>query len=206
MGRPSESELKEQAERKAKDLLRENPEPVIPQVASNFAQMAEENAALDKEQERAEDQLSTDALRRQVAEMRELFEKQTALVTRLLGKAGFRENDERRGAEVFMPADTPLDAIITIFILEGATPAEKEPVLLGINGRQRFVPRGRYIQVTKSELGILQDAVYEGEEYPVDNDTPLARRVSSAYLTPSVPVKYRKPRFHFMVSPGPLPT
>jgi hypothetical protein len=204
MGRPTESALKEQADRKAKDLLKQNPEPAVPLVASSIEQQAEEGAALDVEQERIEDQMSNAALRRQVEDLKELFEKQTALVTRMLGKAGFKENDEARGAEVFIPADTPLDAIITIFILEGATQAEKEPVMLGVNGHQRFIPRGRYVQVTQSELGVLQDAVYEGEEFPIDNDTPLGRRVSTAHLTPSLPVKYRKPRFHFMIAPGPI--
>lgn len=204
MGRPTESELKEQAEKRAKDLLKENPEPRIPLLASNIEQHEEEQHALDKEQERVEDRQSNAVLRAQVEELKELFEKQTALVTRLLGKAGFKENDEARGAEVFIPKDVPLDAIITIFILEGSTQAEKEPVLLGVNGHQRFVPRGKYIQVTQSELGVLQDAVYEGEEFPVDNDTPLGRRVSNAFLTPSMPVTYRKPRFHFMVAPGPI--
>ena len=204
MPRPSESELKEQADRRAKDLLEHTPEPVVTFAVSNAEQVAEENHAAEQAQERVENDLSTDALRRQVADLQELFEKQTALVTRVLGKAGFKENDAARGAEVFIPPDVPLDAIVTIFILEGATQAEKEPVLLGVNGHQRFVPRGKYIQVTKSELGVLQDAVYEGEEYPVDNDTPLARRLSNAHLTPSIAVKYSKPRFHFMIAPGPM--
>jgi len=195
---PSESELKEAQARRGKDL----PEPTPVQVSSGFAQREEEQAKLDAVEERVNDALASDVVMRRMRAMEEQFAKQNAVLMQALSRMGFASPDQEK--PIVAPPVIPIGATIQIYINAGTSPEEQEPVFVCVNGENaRYIPRGMYVHVTEAELGVLQNAVFQGYEYRVENDIPLAQKTSRAHFTPSVPVAYSRPRFPLMVNKFP---
>ena len=175
-------------------------------VSSGVEEQAELDSHADKAEAILNDRLANDKVLHRMSELEEMFTRSQTLLMSMLKRMGFSDPDAGDEEKIVKPTlrpDTPIDAIITIYIPEGYTPMEKEPIPVGVNGNLRWIPRGVYTQVTASELEVLQNAVYEGEEYPVANDTPLSQKNSRDHFRLSVPIPYRKPRFPLLVHDPP---
>lgn len=179
-------------------------EVVTPHVSSSVEQQQEADLELAKVEDILNDKQAKDSLQRELNDLKEMFLKQQELFARVLGQQGFAPVE----AEIVVPRKPviPLDAVITIYIPEGSMPWEKEPIPVGPNGNIRYIPRGQYVQVTQGELEALQHAKYEGVRYPVVNDVPLGRRITTEHMIPSIGVPYSEPRFPLMVQQMPIPT
>ena len=203
--RKTEAEIKEEAERRAQDQLRQMGEAGAPYVTSSEEQRQEDEYELQKAEEIINDRHASSAVMKRLAQMEEMFTRQQALIEKVLAKAGFQEAAAphiEEPAPIITPSAVPLDATVMIFIMEDGTgPAAREPVPVSVNGDTRLIPRGEYTYVTAAELGVLRDAVYEGYEYPVQNDVPLSVKRTLATMQVSQPVPYKRARFHLMVGP-----
>jgi hypothetical protein len=204
--RPSESELMERAAQIAENRLAHTPEPAARYATENAEADEAEQHQLNQEQERVNDALASDKVERRILLLEEAARETNLLLKTVLEKFGFvnaaaAPSDEATDAPP-APITPSAAAIRTIYIAEGVSPWEKEPVWCAINGDGRYLPRGKYIQVTQAELEVLTRAVIEGYHYPVVNDNPLANKPSREYLTVSVPVPYSQPRFAVLVQPG----
>jgi hypothetical protein len=204
--RPSESELAERAAQIAEDRLAHTPEPAIRYATESAEADAAEHHQLDQEQARVNDALASDKVERRILLLEEAARETNLLLKTVLEKFGFVNAAAAPGGEATDTPPAPVTpsaaAIRTIYIAEGQAPWEKEPVWCAIDGDGRYLPRGKYIQVTQAELEVLLHAVIEGYHYPVVNDNPLASKTSRDHMTVSIPVPYSQPRFAVLVQPG----
>ena len=195
MAKPQSEQLQEE-EKKVADFLKNNPVPEV-RVSAGVEQEQAREYQEEKIAERVLNESASSAADRQRIEALELkLKQQTDILSQLL-KGKMQGLDE---SEIVRSPDVPLGAIIKVYIMEDGSPGGSDPVFVSPEGESRYLPRGQFVMVTKAELEVLQNAVYEGQEYPVDKGGNYkSPRRGYDHMELSLPVPYKRPRFNIMV-------
>jgi hypothetical protein len=88
--------------------------------------------------------------------------------------------------------------LVKIYIAPHAN--ENRPITGCVNGNAFSVPYGELTTVSRAVLEVLQHAVIDTWEYPIENGRYLGvRSPDQPHMTPSLPIHRKTPRFSIMV-------
>lgn len=193
----TEAELLQEAERQAEAALAHMPEPA-PEYAGGDTESDEQ--ALGAEVQ-AEDRRSDATDRDRLLRLEKMME---SLVANL---------PQSQAAPLIVPAapdDVPrkrkewtrdeLAELLTITIFPESDPNQNRPVDVAINGQSYAIPRGVPTRVPRAVALVLEQAVVDSWEFPIENGRYVAQKSDLTTLTTTLPVHRRTPRFNFAYS------
>lgn len=203
--RKSESELLEEQERQAVAASKALPEPEQVFVTENLEADEQQAEAEAKKEAQQEDQRSDATDRDRILKLEELTARQAAMIQDLLRSGQLNPaaaqvvvasaEDLPRPRKPLSQAEIYELVSITIFA-DGAEPSQNRPVSVSVNGQQWNIPRGKPYRVPRFVVEVLEQAVIESWEHPVENGQFLPRQDLTP-MTTSLGVLKRYPRFNF---------
>jgi hypothetical protein len=93
-----------------------------------------------------------------------------------------------------------LDELLTITVFPETDPNQNRPLTPALNGVVYTIPRGVPTRIPRKVALILEQAVIDSWEYPIENGRYVAQKADLSTLTTTLPVHRRLPRFNFAYS------
>lgn len=205
MPKKTEAELLQEADRQAEDALARMEQPAETYLAGNLEFEEEQREGEAKSVLQAEDQRSAASDRARIVRLEELVEKNSRLVQALL--EGFKSGSASALILPATPDDLPrphkqwteaeLQELVSITIFPETDPNQNRPVSVAPNGVSYSIPRGVPTRVPRCVALILEQAVIESWEHPIEGGQYVAQKTDLTPLTTTLPVLRRLPRFNF---------
>ena len=205
MARKTEAEQREEAEREAQATLQAMPEPVSQYVTGSVEDDEAQAAAELAAEEQAADADSDTSAEARILRLEQLFEENTRLLRQLLEK--------NHTVPLILPASADalprkgkdwtqeeLETLVSITIFPESDPHMNRPVDVALNGTTYSIPRGEPYRVPRAVVLVLEAAVIESWEHPIENGLHIAQKTDLTPLTTTPPVLRRYPRFNFALS------
>lgn len=188
MGKKTEAEHFEEAQRHAEALLAAMPEP-----EQSYAGGEEPIPPVEADPEAEADALD----RGRILRLERMVEQLTARSTQI-AVAGVAEMPPTAPRRPYTQAE--LNELVTVTLFENSDPNENRPIPLAPEGDLRWLPRGIPTRIPRKHLLVLIAAQIESVEHPIENGRYVAQKTDLSPMTTTPGVVRKTPRFHFSVS------